>query len=464
MERLTISEIEQAVNGVASCHNASFFADHVTCDSREVRENSLFIPLAGKNADGHDFIGKAAEAGAKIILTARDPGAASSFPNGTTNQLCFIRVEDTLSAMGKLAGYYLRRINPKVVAVTGSVGKTSTKEMIASVLSQKYQTLKTQGNYNNHIGLPLTIFRLRRGDEMAVLEMGMNHFGEIRALSQIAPPDAAVLTNIGLSHIENLGSREGILKAKLEMLENLKEGGCVILNRDNDMLAKASDSIGVPVISYGIYGEGLKYRAEDVKLSQEGVTFETEIGGIRSQVKINALGEYNVYNALCAIAAGEHFGVEREAILRGIAEYTCADMRMNVEKTERYTIIADCYNAAPDSMNEALRVLASMENKRKVAVLGDMLEMGDYAVEAHRNVGKKACECADVLICVGSHAKEIAKGALQAGMNANRVYSFDNNENCKKELSGLIKAGDAVLFKASRAMRLEELAAFLKGC
>lgn len=458
MEWLTVSEIEKAVGGSASHCDTGLSIDDVTCDSRTVRENSLFVPLAGKNADGHDFIGKAVTAGARIVLTARE------VPEDLQKKACFIRVDDTLSALGRLAACYLRRIHPKVVAVTGSVGKTSTKEMLASVLSQKYRTLKTQGNFNNNIGLPLTIFRLKKDDEMAVLEMGMNHFGEIRALSQIAPPDAAVFTNIGLSHIENLGSREGILKAKLEMLENLKPEGCVILNKDNDMLEKASQTIPYPVISYGIYGDGLHFQAKNVELTQEGVTFETNIYGEPSCVRIHALGEYNVYNALCAIAAGEHFGVGREAILRGIAEYTCADMRMNIEKTGRYTIIADCYNAAPDSMNEALRVLASLENPRKVAVLGDMLEMGDYAVEAHRNVGVKASECAGVLVCVGSHAKEIAKGALQAGMNANDVYSFDNNDNCKKELAGIVKSGDAVLFKASRAMRFEELAAFLKDC
>lgn len=459
MERLTIAEIEQAVGGVASCHDTALFADDITCDSRAVRENSLFVPLAGKNADGHDFIDRAAASGAKIILTARD---ITQQIQGDLSGICFIRVDDTLSALGKLAGYYLRRIKPKVVAVTGSVGKTSTKEMLASVLSQKFRTLKTQGNFNNHIGLPLTVFRLKKGDEMAVLEMGMNHFGEIRALSHIAPPDMAVFTNIGLSHIENLGSREGILKAKLEMLENLKPGGCVVLNKDNDMLAKASETISFPVISYGIYGNALDFQAKNVELTQEGVTFETNIYGEPSRVHVNALGEYNVYNALCAIAAGEQFGIGREAILRGIAEYTCADMRMNIEKTKRYTVIADCYNAAPDSMNEALRVLESLENQRKVAVLGDMLEMGEYAVDAHRNVGKKACECADVLVCVGSNAKEIAKGALQAGMNANFVFSFDSNDNCKHELADIVRPGDAVLFKASRAMRFEELAAFLK--
>lgn len=455
MEQLSAWQIAQAVDGNVISGDQNAVITNVSIDSRKVDDRTLFIPLKGEKADGHDFIEKAISQGAPVILTHRDAKAPDS--------VCMIRVQDTLKALGQLAKFYVQFVKVKVVAVTGSVGKTSTKEMIASVLSQQYRVVKTQGNYNNHIGLPLTIFGLTKEDEIAVLEMGMNHFGEIDYLADIAQPDVAVITNIGVSHIENLGSREGILKSKMEINSHLKKDGKLILNADNDMLRTVVLQVKDHVMTYSMEQTDGDFRAENVTSTGEGVLFDAIIEGKSYPVKVPALGDYHVYNALCALCVGSCFSMNIDAMIQGIAAYQNTGMRMKVQKVKDYTMIVDCYNAAPDSMKAALRVLKTFPNPRRVAILGDMLEMGFYAKTAHYEVGKAVAENAiDVLITIGTLAEEIANGAKASGFLAEHVYCFKNNIDCLRQIDTLLKAGDAVLLKASRGMALEEILQYLE--
>ena len=455
MEKLTANEIANAVEGAIMFGSETEFICHVSTDSREIKEHTLFVPLKGEKIDGHEFIGKAIENGASIILSEKDVKM--------TDKVCVIKVADTTHALGKLAKFYLAKMNVKVVAVTGSVGKTSTKEMIASVLSQRFQVVKTQGNFNNHIGLPKTIFQIEEGDEIAVLEMGMNHFGEIDYLADIANPDIAIITNIGVSHIENLGSREGILKAKMEVDKHLKQGGKLVLNADNDLLNRTLPTIKDHVLTYGIQNKEAQYVASDVYSSSEGVGFTFEMAQKTYTPVIHALGEYHVYNAICAVAVGHYFGMKPEEIVCGIEQFKNAAMRMNVKKVKDLTIIVDCYNAAPDSMKEAIKVLGTLGDGRKVAVLGDMMEMGDYADAAHDKVGRAvATHHINILVAIGAQAKHIANGALEGGLSRTQIFSFKTNEEFLKEFPHIVQEGDTILLKASRAMAFEKILNYIE--
>jgi len=455
LEKLTASEIAKAVEGTIMSGSETEFVYHVSTDSRAIEEHTLFVPLKGEKIDGHEFINKAAQNGAKVILSEKDVEM--------TDNVCLIKVANTTHALGKLAKFYLAKMNVKVVAITGSVGKTSTKEMIASVLSQRYNIVKTQGNFNNHIGLPKTIFEIKDGDEIAVLEMGMNHVGEIDYLAGIANPDIAVITNIGVSHIENLGSREGILKAKMEVNQHLKPGGKLVLNADNDLLNRTIPTVSDHVLTYGIQNEDAMYVASDVYSSAGSVGFTFEMENKIYAPTIHALGEYHVYNAICAVAVGRYFGMTPEEIVCGIEQFKNADMRMNVKKANGYTVIVDCYNAAPDSMKEAIKVLSAFEDGRKIAVLGDMMEMGDYADSAHDKVGRAvASHHISILVTIGEKAKHIAQGALDGGFCQAHIFSFATNEEFMKEFSHIVQKGDTILLKASRAMAFENILSYIE--
>ncbi len=455
MEQLTAAQIIDAIGAEKICGDDNACINRVSIDSRDVDENTLFIPLKGEKADGHDYIDKAIEKGVPILLTQRDMKPREN--------VCILRVADTLKAMGALAHFYLNLVQVRVVAVTGSVGKTSTKEMIASVLSQKFRVVKTQGNYNNHIGLPLTVFRLTRQDEIAVLEMGMNHFGEIDYLAGIANPDVAVITNIGVSHIENLGSREGILKSKMEIARHIKPGGKLVINVDNDMLQKVTAEKPKFLVTYGVQNEKAMLRATDISVHPEGVNFAVKHGGNVYKVSVPALGEYHVYNALCALCVGEQFGMKMPEMIQGVTHFENTGLRMHVETVKDYTVLVDCYNAAPDSMRAALTVLFGFKNPRRVAILGDMFELGFYAETAHRGVGMEvAKQKVDVLIAIGSLAQEYVKGAIDGGFSKENIHWFCDTAACEKELLKLLKPQDVVLLKASRGMAFEEILHYLE--
>ena len=449
--KLSIDQIIAAVNGklLNPCvMQSQCYIENITTDSRKQIEKGLFIPLRGERFDGHDFIKNVYEKGVIATLTMNE--------EVVDQKIATILVEDTNKALLDLGCFYRKQFILPVVGITGSVGKTSTKEMISAVLSGKWNVHKTQGNFNNEIGLPLTLFDLNASHEAAVIEMGMNHFGEIHNLTCCALPDVAVITNIGTSHIENLGSREGILQAKLEILDGLHPKGVLVINGDNDLLSTI-DHLSVQKLSYGLMATN-DYWAKDIQ-SQGEYTTATVISPRQTYtIRIKALGEHMVYNTLAAIAVAEHFGLTEEEITRGLSSYAPAKMRMHITTSENgLTIIDDTYNASPDSMKAALKVLCDYDVKgRKVAILGDMFEMGEFAPKLHQEVGQFAAETnIDVLITIGDLAKHIYEGYQEKGTK--EVYYFKTKEAFIENIMHVIQKEDCVLLKASRGMHFETL-------
>ena len=446
MEQITLKEITDAVKGDLTNGDAEDTVSDVCIDTRNLSEGCLFIAIAGENFDGHDYIEKSFELGAKVAISEKE--IESSHP--------IIKVKDTRKALMELAKAYRKRFPIFLVGVTGSVGKTSTKEMIYAVLSQKYRTLETKGNLNNEIGLPMTLFNLDSTNEAAVIEMGMSNFGEIRRLSQTAQPSIGIITNIGVSHIENLGSRDAILQAKLEIVDGLPEDAAMILNADDDMLSIAHEYIGKDIIYYGVE-EKDTIKAENIKTENLTTTFDIVYYGKVIPAKIPTIGVHNVYNALAAFCVGIIADMSEEDIVAGLSRYKTAGMRQNIKKVNGITIIEDCYNASPESMQAAINVLGQLETKgRRVAVLGDMLELGDYSSEMHNKVGGMTSKIKlDLLVCYGEQAQEIANGAIKSGVV--NVASFSDADKVASFVKGYIKEGDTILFKASRGMKLEQV-------
>lgn len=447
MDKVTLAEITAAVNGRCT-GNKSREITAVSTDTRTISKGSLFIPIRGERFDGHDFIPKAFEAGAAACLSQRDIRGDR-----------IVRVADTRQAYLDLAAWYRRRFSVTVVGVTGSVGKTTTKEMIAAVLESKYKTLKTEGNRNNEIGLPETLLRLDSTYQAAVIEMGMSHFGEISRLSRVAEPNIGVITNIGVSHIENLGSREGILKAKLELLDGMKEHAPLLLNGDDPLLSRVAEESGREreVITYGIQNPAADFRAENIREAGLKTEFDIVFYGKRIHTLLPAVGRHNVMNALAGFAVGIVSEIEPEAAAAALEHYAPTGMRQRIVDRRGMMIIEDCYNASPDSMRAALGVLSAVDcTGRRIAVLSDMLELGAYSEQAHLEVGKEAAQSkADFLFCTGTDAEYIVKGAVASGM-ANALF-FPDREELVRAVSSTVQPGDCLLFKASRGMRLEEV-------
>lgn len=396
MEALRIDEICKATRGtlLGEMDNSEATVSSVETDSRSIREGGLFIPLVGENFDGHDFVEKALKSGASATLVMREPETYVKNKH-------YILVEDTQLALGDLAFYYRSKFNIPVVAITGSVGKTTTKDMVASVLGEKFRVLKTQGNFNNEIGLPLTIFRLDSSHEICVLEMGMNHFGEIDYLGRIAPPEVAIITNIGDAHIENLGSHENILRAKSEIFPYVKHHGIAVLNGDDAMLQKVKGTIPQEIIYYGTR-ENVPYLATEIENVDGGVACHVEGAGFSDKLFIPSLGRHMVYAALAAIVTGKHFGLSEEEIIKGVRSFVPTKMRMNVVELGDISILDDAYNANPQSMRAALEVLSQSDASYKVAILGDMFELGSLGPTLHHGVGDYASKLGiDCLIAIG---------------------------------------------------------------
>ncbi|MCX7746963.1 MAG: UDP-N-acetylmuramoyl-tripeptide--D-alanyl-D-alanine ligase [Clostridia bacterium] len=451
MQRIKCEEVLKAVQGVLISGDLKADILNISTDSRKINEGDLFIPISGEKFDGHDFIDASLDKGAAAALTHKDkepvPGKV------------IIRVEDTLKALGSIAAYYRQKFKIPVIGVTGSVGKTSTKDMIASALSHSLKVLKTEGNFNNEIGLPLTVFNLAPHHEAAVIEMGMSGFGEISRLTNIAKPDVAVITNIGMSHIEKLGSRQGILKAKMEILEGLSEKGLVVLNGDDHLLYGTKGLLKFRTVFYGME-EGMDYHAYNVKSAgEQGTYFEIAVGNSEYKVHVPSPGVHNVYNALAAIAVGSELGVPMDKIIQGIKEFSPSKMRLSIISLNGIKVINDAYNASPNSMEAAIDVLKDLgEENRTIAVLGDMLELGDWAERAHRDIGKYLIsKQIDYIITVGENARAIASEALTLGASKDRILPFQNNDEIKRFLEGFVEAGDTILVKGSRGMKMEEI-------
>lgn len=443
MKAFTLQEAAAAL-GLPQMQAQATLAD-VCTDTRKIQPGSLFVCLRGERFDGHSFASQAAQLGAAALLV--DHPVDADVPQ--------LVVTDTGKALLQLAGWYRRRFRLPVVGLTGSVGKTTTKEFIALVLGAKYNTLKTQGNLNNEIGVPQMLFRLEDSRTAAVIEMGMNHFGEISRLTRAVAPTVGLITNIGVSHIENLGSRAGILQAKLEILEGMAPDAPLIVNMDNDMLrtVKLGDR---PLLTFAIDDQSADFTATDIAEQGSTTTFTVHHSTFTQPVTIPTVGIHNVYNALAAMAVGYVTGVNPAAAAAALANYVPAGMRQNLVQVGGVQVIEDCYNASPDSMRAALQTLGKLPVHRRYAVLGAMLELGDYAKEAHTQVGKMAAENGiDGVLAYGADAAYIVEAAKQAGLENARL--FDTKEALAQSLAQQVQPGDGVLFKGSRGMNLEDV-------
>lgn len=447
--QITVKDIINVTKGKLIYGNENEICENFSRNTKEVKQGDIYIGFKGEIYDGGVFYEEAFSNGAKGCIINEIEGLKLK----EVENKFIIQVEDTVKAIGQIARYKREKYNIPVIAVTGSVGKTSTKDIIASVVSQKYKTLKTQANLNNHIGMPLTILSLK-DHEALVVEMGMNHFGELSYLTNIAKPTIAVITNVGTAHIGNLGSRENILKAKLEILEGLPKDGVVIINNDNDLLHKWQlENKKYNVITYGINNNS-KYVAKEIKYTTTGS--EYQLNG-KESIKVPVGGEAFVYNSLAAISVGELLSIPIEKIQVGIKNFELTKMRLDVQKSSKgYTIINDCYNANYDSMKSAIEYLNSSKGNRKIAVLGDMLELGEFSQELHKKVGEEVAKNKiDILITVGKEANNIAETAKKNGINT--TYMFENNQKAITKLKEILEPKDVVLVKASNSMNFKEI-------
>ncbi len=451
MEPLTLEQIILAVDG--QCLNSAvpnISVTSISIDSRNIEKDSLYIPIKGDKFDGHSFIEDAFNKGADIALTENKSTPSS--------EGILVYVKDTKKALMDLAAYYRRRFEILVVAVTGSVGKTSTKDLVAAVLSSRYKVHRTRGNFNNEIGLPLTIFGLNKSHDILVVEMGMNNFGEIHNLSMIAKPDMAIITNIGVSHIENLGSREGILKAKCEILDGMAPEGILIVNGADSMLQNIKTA--QEIISYGRDAKHTFFAQDIEPAGTRGTLATFNTPKWAKKLEIPGLGEHMIDNALASIAAAQYLKLSDKEIEDGFKLYQPSGMRMDLQLAPNDVyIINDVYNASPDSMKAALSVLQTIPKvKRRIAILGDMFELGDYASFLHKDIGEFIGDKdeIDFLITIGNISSNIQLGAIEHGFSSEKTAHFKTQDELIANLKNLINPGDLVLVKASRGMGLEK--------
>ncbi len=450
MKNMTLRHMAKACGGFLRGKENEWDREAVsiTTDSRKAEPGGIFAAIPGARVDGHTFIPSVLEQGALGVISEKEPE-----PGAEGN---YIVVESTLQALKKIAAYYLEQLQIPVVGITGSVGKTSTKEMIAAVLSQKYRTLKTLGNFNNELGLPLTVFRIREEDEIAVLEMGISSFGEMHRLAEIARPDTCVITNIGQCHLEFLGDRDGVLRAKTEIFDFLRADGHIILNGDDDKLETIREVRGVRPVFFGLDAESDIYADSISKKGLDGIacTIHTEQGTF--DVLIPIPGLHMVYNALAGTAVGLCYGLTLEQIKAGIESLQPVGGRFNIIHAPRCTIVDDCYNANPMSMKASLGVLQDAVG-RKVAILGDMGELGPEEELLHRQVGEYAGTVdLDACICVGPLCARMAEGIRDVNPEM-RVVWMENLQELLRQIAYLVKEGDTVLVKASHFMHFEKV-------
>ena len=441
-------EIAKATGG--QFDGADVKVSSVSTDTRSLQKGALFIALKGENFDGNDYIPKAAALGAAAAVSDRA---------GLTADIPIIRVKDGGKALLDIARNYRERFNVKLCGVTGSVGKTSTKDMIYAVLSAKYKTLKTEGNLNNTVGEPEMLLRLNNVHEAAVIEMGMSGRGEISAMSAAARPDCCVITNIGWCHIEQLKTRENILAAKLEILDGASENAPLIVCGDDEFLGGLTkEQIKAhKLIKYG-FNEDNDVRAVNVTHINGGEEFTLRYKNAEFNVRLNVVGEHHILNALAAFAVGVEFGMNAEEIIPAFLNYEASGMRQRIEKRGDVTVILDCYNASPTSMKSALNVLSTMSG-RKIAVLGDMLELGEKSRELHAGLAEFS-ELADEFFLCGEEMAALREELVKKGV---RVTQSADKEKLSEELLKEIKSGDVILFKGSRGMKMEEIAEKIGG-
>ncbi len=442
---LTLKQIAEATGGTLFGEDIEI--NGISTDTRTISEGMLFVPIKGENFDGHEFIDKAIEKGAFAFLSNRQIKSEESY----------VLVKDTRKALGDIARFYKALLGVKTVGVTGSTGKTTTKDIIAAVLSKGFKTLKTEGNFNNDIGVPLTLFRLTEKDKATVIEMGMNHFGELSNLTSIACPDIAVITNVGVSHIENLGSREGILKAKCEIFESMADGAKIV-NGDDDMLCTIKDKY-TNVRFFSVKDKNADIYADDIKENGlDGISCTIHIGGEKISVNIPVPGMHMVYNAMAAAGVAHELGISFNKIKEGIEEFKPTKMRMDIIKLDNITIINDVYNSNPVSAKAGIDVLAGVKGD-KLAILGDMLELGDFSEKLHAEVGEYTAEKGIPTVCIGKESKAM----YDACSEKVSAWYFETVDKFLAQKDEIIKNGTTVLVKASRGMKFERITEALKN-
>ena len=449
MRMFTTKEIAEVTGG--ELVGGDIEVSGVSTDTRTIQTGALFVAVKGERFDGNDYIGQAAGLGASAAISDRAAGSVNV-------DIPVIYVSDSRTAQLKLARYHRDKLSVRLCGVTGSVGKTSTKDMIYAVLAAGFTTLKTEGNFNNDIGLPRTLFRLNGDYGAAVIEMGMSDLGEISVLSKAAHPECAVITNIGWCHIENLKTRENILKAKLEILDGMESGTPLIVFGDDEYLAElTSERIGNHrLVKYGLNAENDVF-ASNIRHVEGGEEFTLHYNGNEYEAKIPAVGEHHILNALAAFAVGIEFGMSAEVIIPAFMNYESSGLRQRIEKLGDITVILDCYNASPTSMKSALSVLSTM-NGRKLAVLGDMLELGEQSERLHAGLAELS-DMADGFYLYGHEMAALRDELAKKGVP---VTHSEDKDTFTNELLKNIKSGDVILFKGSRGMKMEEIAERIK--
>jgi len=452
LEILTLTEIANAINGEIILKSDVQQYDSISTDTRKIKQGDVFIALKGEKFNGNKFIKEAANSGAALCIVDELMPDTWSIEG-----MSLIKVQDTGKALLDLAGFYRKRLKIKIVGITGSTGKTSTKDLTAAALSTKYKVFKTKGNFNNEVGLPLMIFSLDNTYDVAVLEMGMSNLGEIHRMADAARPDCALITNVGITHIEYLKTSENILKAKLEITDFFGSENTLIVNSDSEML-KDLGSRDFNIINTSAEHKA-DYSAYDVELGDENVKFKLMEKGIKHPQVINVdmPGRHTVNNALLAIACGRLLGISLEEIIEGFGKLEKTSMRLDIIRGGRYIIINDCYNANPDSMKSGLEVLKNLNCSKRAAILGSMGELGSEAWNAHKMVGEFAADCGiDFLITLGQY-----NDAFKAGFGEN-CHTFNDYDEAVKFANSVLDHGDAVIVKASRFMKFENIVDKLK--
>ena len=453
MKNLIVEDIVKCTDADLLIGDKKTICKTFSKDTRTIKKGDIYIGIKGESFDGNIFWEKALENGASGVIV-QDIEFSKEILNKYKDKI-IIKVSDTLKAIYKMASYKRDLYDIPVIAITGSVGKTSTKDIVANIVSQKYKTLKTIGNHNNNIGMPFTILNAPENIEAMVLEMGMNHFGEINLLSNIAKPTICIITNIGTSHIGNLGSRENILKAKLEILNGAKDP-TIIINNDNDLLHKWAEENkeNLSIITYGINTES-KIKAENVILKENESEFYINYNGEKQKVNVQIGGEHFVLNSLCGIAVGNKLQMNFEEISEGIKTFELTKNRMDIiNLKDEIRIINDAYNASLESIEATLKYMNNMNANKKIAVLGDVLETGNFAKKLHENIGKITCENdVNILVCSGENSKYIVESAIENGFDNKCVYYCKNKDEIIELLKKIIEPKDVILFKASNGMK-----------
>lgn len=468
IKQYTASEIAEIVGGRLEIYNGCEDKPqrYIAIDSRDSGENTIFCAIKGQRADGNDFIPDVVEKDCTAVICNFVPEAAKT----GGKPFCAVIVDDTVRALGALAADCRSLSKAKFIGVTGSVGKTTTKEFISAVASASFKTHKTEGNYNSLIGLPLTVLGIEESDEIVVLEMGMSEIGEIERMSKIARPDIAVITNIGTSHLESLGTRENICRAKMEIRKGLSENGTLLLNGDDSFLVRASETFEKEAVFFARHSPSAQFRAVNIRQTDDEIVFDLLYSGKAvTNVEIPVIGKHNVDNALVGYAVGVLLGMTDEAIGRGLKSFVNVDRRQKIYDVGGITVIDDCYNASPESMRAAIDVLtslASKKNARAAALLGDMLELGKDSRMMHDQIGHYAAQMqVQKLFCFGKNADVVAEAAIKNGIRAENVFvCLDTNEAdiMAEMITGALSKGDILLVKASRGVAAENVIECMK--